>query len=304
MNFFSRKVLKLNNKDFLLKANYHNQKTSHNLLMNAPSSNVMTSFIYFLMKKLFKQNKKMIKGNYNQAISLMHDIFSKGFRLIYGCHDLPHLKKRYKGGEDAFSVNHELLVIADGVGGWNHCGIDPALFSKELVKQVSYSFSSLGKAIFLEPIVEKQIRKRLQLAIDSTISMPGSSTVSLLAFDSNNRKVYSCYIGDSVYMIARVDKDKKNFFNLFQAPDQTHGFNIPFQVGKNCDSADSSKVFEHDLCNRDVIILATDGLWDNIFANNIIELLNSSCNKEDFSIDCDSFAKLLVEKADKVSQDK
>jgi len=38
-----------------------------------------------------------------------------------------------KGGEDAFFVSDTLwgaIGVADGVGGWNEDGVDPALFSR------------------------------------------------------------------------------------------------------------------------------------------------------------------------------
>ena len=43
---------------------------------------------------------------------------------------IPHVDKRYKGGEDACYADEKLLVVLDGVGGWNDVGVDPALFSK------------------------------------------------------------------------------------------------------------------------------------------------------------------------------
>jgi serine/threonine protein phosphatase PrpC len=33
-----------------------------------------------------------------------------------------------------------LLAVADGVGGWNERGVDPALFSKELCKNLRESY--------------------------------------------------------------------------------------------------------------------------------------------------------------------
>ena len=47
---------------------------------------------------------------------------------------IPHIEKRDKGGEDAYVVTDDtsLIAVADGVGGWNRKGVDPALFSNEL----------------------------------------------------------------------------------------------------------------------------------------------------------------------------
>lgn len=32
---------------------------------------------------------------------------------------IPHPEKAHRGGEDAYFASHELLIVADGVGGWN-----------------------------------------------------------------------------------------------------------------------------------------------------------------------------------------
>jgi serine/threonine protein phosphatase PrpC len=49
---------------------------------------------------------------------------------------IPHIKKRDKGGEDAYviSPDNSMIAMADGVGGWNKKGVDPALFSNELCR--------------------------------------------------------------------------------------------------------------------------------------------------------------------------
>ena len=41
--------------------------------------------------------------------------------------------KKDSGGEDAWYTSERLLSVADGVGGWNRHGIDPALFSRKLM---------------------------------------------------------------------------------------------------------------------------------------------------------------------------
>ena len=53
-----------------------------------------------------------------------------------GLHIQPHYQKVAKGGEDAASVSENILAVADGVGGWAESGIDPAIFSKRLCKNI------------------------------------------------------------------------------------------------------------------------------------------------------------------------
>ena len=54
------------------------------------------------------------------------------YRFQYSSHMIPHPAKAYKGGEDAIFVSDNVLVVADGVGGWADHGIDPGKYSKKL----------------------------------------------------------------------------------------------------------------------------------------------------------------------------
>lgn len=36
----------------------------------------------------------------------------------WGVNMIPHVEKRHKGGEDYFLAKDNILVVADGVGGW------------------------------------------------------------------------------------------------------------------------------------------------------------------------------------------
>ena len=54
------------------------------------------------------------------------------YRFNYGSHMIPHPAKAHKGGEDAMFASDNVLVVADGVGGWADQGVDPGLYSKKL----------------------------------------------------------------------------------------------------------------------------------------------------------------------------
>lgn len=70
------------------------------------------------------------------------------YKFIYGSHMIPHPEKAYKGGEDAMFVSDNVLVVADGVGGWADQGVDPGLYSKKLCEIIGKKVtSSLNKYI-------------------------------------------------------------------------------------------------------------------------------------------------------------
>lgn len=54
------------------------------------------------------------------------------YSFDYASHMIPHPAKAYKGGEDAIFTSKNVLVVADGVGGWADSGVDPGLYSKKL----------------------------------------------------------------------------------------------------------------------------------------------------------------------------
>ena len=54
----------------------------------------------------------------------------------FGSSNIPHVDKRKKGGEDAWLATNDLLIVADGVGGWAKEGIDAGEFSKKLVSNM------------------------------------------------------------------------------------------------------------------------------------------------------------------------
>jgi protein phosphatase PTC7 len=66
----------------------------------------------------------------------MHEQARKANRFEAAVSQIPHYKKRDRGGEDAFIISEELCAVADGVGGWNRKGVDPGIFARELCTHV------------------------------------------------------------------------------------------------------------------------------------------------------------------------
>lgn len=149
-----------------------------------------------------------------------------------------------------------MLVVADGVGGWNNQGVDPALYSKELCKNIKESFKNYfcnNKNVSLSSKVAKDMLINSAMLTKSL----GSSTCCLLLLDKENKKLYSSYIGDSLYMIIRYIDHK--FQMIYLSPEQVHSFNYPYQIGKNSDNPNEAIINTHDIKDKDVIIVASDG---------------------------------------------
>lgn len=54
--------------------------------------------------------------------------------LSAGAAMIPHPAKQEKGGEDAYFIAEHCLGVADGVGGWAEIGVDPGLYSRQLMQ--------------------------------------------------------------------------------------------------------------------------------------------------------------------------
>lgn len=151
--------------------------------------------------------------------------------------------------------------MADGVGGWNELGIDPALYSRELCANVAKNYEMWELTSNINDnssvIKEDTLKNILVRSVKETTSL-GSSTISILLLDSINKTVYSAYLGDSLYMILRQSGEGR-FEVFYKCEDQSHGFNIPFQVGKDGDNPGLAKTNKHIIMEHDIIIQASDG---------------------------------------------
>ena len=66
-----------------------------------------------------------------------------------------------------------------------------------------------------------------------------------------------------------VIRDRKIFF---KTEEQQHGFNFPYQLGTGSqDSPTDAETYKIQLKEGDVVIMGTDGLYDNVFEDEILE---------------------------------
>ncbi len=171
-------------------------------------------------------------------------------------------------------------------------GIDPAAFSKELVESISNNFKILEKKNDSKIINENILKKIIIKSVKENKQL-GSSTVAVLYLDKSRNILYSGYLGDSCYLIARP-KSIGQFELIFKADEQTHGFNIPFQVGKDGDNPNYAIMHQHKIEMYDLIVLATDGLWDNLEVVDIIREINKISEENNTVIlNTDMIAKRL-----------
>ncbi|KAK4599700.1 hypothetical protein RGQ29_009652 [Quercus rubra] len=181
----------------------------------------------------------------------------KTLKLLSGSCYLPHPDKEDTGGEDAhfICVDEQAIGVADGVGGWADLGVDAGQYSRELM---SHSVNAVKE----EPKGSIDPARVLEKA-HSITKAKGSSTACIIALTDEG--VNAINLGDSGFMVVR------DGCTVFRSPVQQHDFNFTYQLesGNNGDLPSSGQVFTIAVAPGDAIIAGTDGLFDNLYNNEI-----------------------------------
>lgn len=190
-----------------------------------------------------------------------------------------------KVGHDLKSGDHDngavAFAVADGVGGWEESRVDPADFSHGLCGYMA------GSALSWSSPAEKLRPKNLmQMGYDQVVAdewiRAGASTASVgVGWDDG--RVELANLGDSGSVLFRSAAVQH------YSTAQTHGFNTPYQLSIipprmraqasifggayledfPRDAAVTSLRMQHG----DVLMLATDGVFDNLNNQDILKLV-------------------------------
>ncbi|GES58807.1 protein serine/threonine phosphatase 2C [Aspergillus terreus] len=201
-------------------------------------------------------------------------------------------KRRPDSGEDAFFVSrigHQnnpgavAFAVADGVGGWAESRVDPADFSHALCGYMAQS--ALDWDAPAEQLRPKQILQSGydQVVADESIRAGGSTASVGVALDDG--RVELANLGDSGSVLLRLAA-----VHHYSVP-QTHGFNTPYQLSiipprMRTQASIFGGAFLEDfprdaavtnlqLQHGDVLMLATDGVFDNLNNQDILKLVTS-----------------------------
>lgn len=162
---------------------------------------------------------------------------------------IPYPKKYSKGGDDAHFTDDELgaFGIFDGVGGWEHDGIDTSKYSRELAA-LTYRYVKRQGIRHVEEALDMAERNTTQI---------GSSTACVLRLLRGYFQGVN--VGDSGFIVVRGGNI------VFQTDPQQRRFNEPYQLGTGSRDRVSDGNFFRFMGQRgDIIVAASDGLWDNV----------------------------------------
>ncbi|PKX90969.1 type 2C protein phosphatase PTC7 [Aspergillus novofumigatus IBT 16806] len=191
-------------------------------------------------------------------------------------------KRRPDSGEDAFFVSRVgsqdsgaiAFAVADGVGGWVESKVDPANFSHALCRYMAL------EALSWDSSTDKLRAKNLlqsgydQLVADKSVRAGGSTASVGVGLEDG--QVELANLGDSGSMLLRLAA-----VHHYSVP-QTHGFNTPMRAQASIfggsfleDSPRDAAVTNLHMQHGDVLMLATDGVYDNLNNQDILKLITS-----------------------------
>lgn len=154
----------------------------------------------------------------------------------------------------------------------------------------------------------KEVQKR---------NLPGTATACVFSVfvdpsdcsTPSSLKFWAINLGDSGFIVARPRADgtqgvEARLEIVHRSQPQQSGFNTPFQMGASMGhTPDDADVYTGQLCVGDIIIVATDGFFDNVHDEQMLTILQGSHNSKnkqslvDTSQRVDRTAQLLLDSA-------
>lgn len=199
-------------------------------------------------------------------------------------------RTRPNSGQDAFFVSRigessdVALGVADGVGGWADSGVDAADFSHGICDYMAHAANTYRPSDSNTPYTARSLMQRgyEDISDDETVPYGGSTACVAIAKEDGSLDVAN--LGDSGFMHLRL-----NAIHEYSEP-QTHAFNAPYQLSvlpekvlaqaaafgevQFRDFPKDANASHHSLRHGDVLVFATDGVWDNLSSQDILRVVS------------------------------
>ena len=194
------------------------------------------------------------------------------------------LPKSTAPSEDSHFLSLHFLGVSDGVGGWRQFNIDSGVFSSELMSACRCHEPLLWHSHVSNEPARNALRAIARTAI-SEVKSYGGATLMLVGLVEDRLSILN--LGDSQAMVVRFEGDSAKCIVKTKA--MQHKFNTPFQVsrplkwageGKRraamviCDSPESADCYEIRVKPGDLLVVGSDGLWDNLFEQEVLSQLH------------------------------
>ena len=104
----------------------------------------------------------------------------------------------------------------------------------------------------------------------------GTCTFVLGLLDEEDPHMRVLNLGDSGYMLLRREDSVKPYEIVFRSEERQYAFDHPYQCGTGYKLPYHAEVYFHQVQDGDVVIMATDGLFDNLYDRDVLACLETS----------------------------
>ncbi|KAF0988853.1 hypothetical protein HZS_7123 [Henneguya salminicola] len=264
------------------RASLQHQQNYISYLKNYLSSVTYTQY----MEKNRKYDLMVITGGLSKGESVDN---IKKTQFFYNSSDISNFE--VFGEDSAFTVlssRYSFFGIADGVGGYRKYRIDPSLFSSTLMKLCLNKSLTVIKN-YARPNCKKIIDDGYNQLLSLQERIYGGSTINISCFDHRSGELSISNLGDSRVMVIQPTRNQ-----IFTTNSQQHHFNCPYQLSNTSDDIVitnftfkqfDSEQYSLQLHHGDIIIIGTDGFFDNMSPEDIIEITKKyNYGRESFPI--------------------
>ena len=200
----------------------------------------------------------------------------RSMRLEVGARVLPHPGKAATGGEDACFAVGRVFGVFDGVGGWAAQGIDAGLFAREFSSRTAAALRESASLCLVDALSNAL----------AEVTAVGTSTACLVRVGTDGA-IDALNVGDSGLRVFRpaveaagatTDASAANatrYRLILASAAQQHAFNFPYQLGTGSEQQPADgHAYSCELRVGDMLLLATDGLYDNLYDADIAEVMS------------------------------
>nr|KAJ3418987.1 hypothetical protein HK105_007554 [Polyrhizophydium stewartii] len=211
-------------------------------------------------------------------------------------------------GEDSYFMRPDSMGVADGVGGWSEVkGANAALYSLKMMHYAHSEFEKYDDLTIIDYTVDdyatvspKDVLARAYQRVNEDAArekLLGSTTALIVVLRDNELRVAN--LGDCGIMVVRGHEA------IFRNEEQQHSFNFPYQLGTiSKDSPADAQLFTIKVQEGDIVVLGTDGLFDNVFDEEIVDIIgvHTHASKPELS-DPQRMTDALLFRAREVAED-
>lgn len=195
----------------------------------------------------------------NNKFKFDYKVACKGKRCKWHANAVPD-----QCGEDSFFASEKVIAIADGVGGWNDNGVDPSVISRKMMLNVGELAN--GSLHYTPMELLSMAYDMVQQDKDVEAGSTTACVLEIVQDINNNPELVYSNVGDSGFTVFRQGKlvFKSSFQSIGLAPYQLAKIPKRFQESGSMDTKpNEADVGRFSLLEGDIIVLATDGVWDN-----------------------------------------